>query len=395
MINSKFETGRDYVSPTIFFFVGLFYYFLMPPFAMLFLPDSVHVGRAIIWVFADQYDIYYFLDGIVIVASWISGRYLSRVLISPSASFLDPATYMVKGGWILVMFMLAVFVLNLSSAVLGGASFFSGYQDYDILVLGPFATLAFMAMLFRTFFSDSKVRLGFFLIFAGSTLILLGLGSRMLVVTAIAIAMIDYFYSRALKRASVVVFIIFAIAIAVGMLVVGVVRDGGNLDIQSLLGIFFAEPLYTSIGAVRYFTFTDGRPVFNFPYDVVAGFVNFIPSILFPEKVEVFQALGGLSWNYSPFGASALLVNLYKNFGMAYPLFIIVLALYYSFLQASARVSVFYRAIYFSSLPLLLLYIHREGFVTVIKVLLFNGLLLPLALISVLRFFAHAPTPPK
>lgn len=233
---------------------------------------------------------------------------------------------------------------------------------------------------------DAKVRFGFFLIFLCATLILLGLGSRMLVMIAIISAMIDFYYRHKVKGGSLFLFFVAAVLVVVFMLMVGVVRDGSDVDVQSVIGIFIAEPLFTSIGSIRYFIFTDGRPYVNFPFDVVAGFVNFVPSIIFPQKVAIFELLGGLDWNYSPFGASALLVNLYKNFGMAYPIFMMVLASYFTFLQINSRISGLYRSIYFSCLPLLLFYVHREGFVTVIKVLLFNGLILPVFLIAVLKF---------
>ena len=49
----------------------------------------------------------------------------------------------------------------------------------------------------------------------------------------------------------------------------------------------------------------------------------------------------------------------------------------YGYLNKLAKFSIFYRAVYFSLLPLLMFHFFREGFITVIKVMFFNGFILP------------------
>jgi hypothetical protein len=61
-----------------------------------------------------------------------------------------------------------------------------------------------------------------------------------------------------------------------------------------------------------------------------------------------------------------------------------LMGFYYGFLNRRAQNSVFYRATYFSVLPIILLLFFRENLTTVLKVMFFNGLLVPLLVSLVL-----------
>ena len=56
----------------------------------------------------------------------------------------------------------------------------------------------------------------------------------------------------------------------------------------------------------------------------------------------------------------------------------VFLGSYFGFLYRKAHCSVFYRATYFSALPIILLLFFRDNLVTVMKVMFFNGLIVPL-----------------
>ena len=103
-----------------------------------------------------------------------------------------------------------------------------------------------------------------------------------------------------------------------------------------------------------------------------------MPSVVFPGKIEVINQLTFNSAAESPLGGKSLIVNLYFNFGMFYPIYLIAIGSYFGFLSKKASSSVFYRATYFSALPLLLFLFFREGLITVVKVMFFNGLIVPL-----------------
>jgi hypothetical protein len=162
------------------------------------------------------------------------------------------------------------------------------------------------------------------------------------------------------------------------IIAVGIVRDGGGeITGDKLLAIFFAEPLFTSISGSLYLENSGERPAFGIPNDLFASVIHFVPSAIYPGKM---QLIGEITHNedvVSPFGGKSLIVSLYSNFGFFYPVFIAFIGFYYRVLYRKAQNSVFFRATYFSALPLLLFLFFRENLITVIKVMFFNGLAVP------------------
>lgn len=374
-----FLNNTKIIGPSPFFLIGFIYYFFVPYIALEYFSENDHIERALFWINVELFDKYYLYDGLVIIASWFFGNQVAQYFVKSGKSFLDAVSLRSDYGLLLAI-LTAVFTIILTiNAVAGGASFFSGYTDYNILVLGPFATMAFSSILLRSFFVDLKIRAYFAIIFLFCAFILLGLGSRMLVMLSLIIVGLDFYYRHKIKFSTAILLGLFMAFSTFLMLAVGVIRDGGEISLESLAGVLFAEATFTSISAVRFFQLAGERPVFAFPHDIVVGIVNFVPSILFPGKVEFIEKFSPyIHFGHNPFGANALLSNLYMNFGYFYPLFIIFLGGYYAYLHKRAAASRLFKSIYFASLPLLLFYLHREGFVTLIKVMFFNSSFLPI-----------------
>ena len=163
------------------------------------------------------------------------------------------------------------------------------------------------------------------------------------------------------------------------MIVVGIVRQGASeLSSDQLIAVFFAEPLFTSITGSLYLENVGGRPAYGVPYDLFASVIHFIPSSIFPGKMELISEIAPKENIVSPFGATALIASMYSNFGMFYPVFIAGIGFYYGYLRKRAQASVFFRATYCSALPIILLLFFRDNLNTVIKVMIFNGLIMPL-----------------
>jgi hypothetical protein len=157
-----------------------------------------------------------------------------------------------------------------------------------------------------------------------------------------------------------------------------------ELSTDALIFIFFAEPLFTSTSGAIYIDNMNGRPLLSFPIEILASFINFIPTVIFPEKLELIELLTYNEAKASPFGASSIIVNIYSNFGILYPIYFFLIGLFYGYLKKLAKFSRFYKAVYFSLLPLLMFHFFREGFITVIKVIFFNGFILPLVIVMFL-----------
>lgn len=369
--------------PMQFFILGFIYYFYIPPLALYLFSDVVHIRIAMVWINQAMFDYAYYRDGLIIIVSWAIGDYLGKKFTKPKVTLIDTLASKDSYGFYLVLLMGGLAILFTGIAIASGAQFFTGYEDYNILVLGPYATLAFTTVMLRGFFDNSRIRMGFAIIFITSSVILLGLGSRMLVLLAIINMGLDYIYHNKIKLTSIIFLSVGAFLTVLTMLYVGVVRDGGTVGFETLFGVLLAEPTFTSISGVRYLEIVGERPVFSVPKDLIAAFVNFIPSAFYPGKLELIDSMTH-SFGHNPFGANALLFNLYANFGYFYPIFLIVIAYHFARLYVLSQSSKLYKSIYFASLPLLLFYIQREGLVTVIKVLAFNSYAFPLILFSLL-----------
>lgn len=275
----------------------------------------------------------------------------------------------------LSLFLFLVLSTILVKARLTGYQFFSGYSTYDISFLGPLATLCFMSMWFYIYFNRNVFLILFFL----SGVLLLGSGSRMFFFLPLISLMLNsvlIFPQRAVRY-----FFVFFLSLFL-MLLIGLLREGSAFSLDGLLSILFAEPVFTSIGTLFYFS--QGRPDLGLPVDIIAALINFIPSFIFPDKQILLSSLVFDEEIHNPLGAQSLLINLYKNFGWFYPFFMITFGVYFGLLYKYKANKVAY-TVYVMSLPLILFHFQREGFITVFKVLFFNGLLFPVFLIIIFK----------
>ena len=154
---------------------------------------------------------------------------------------------------------------------------------------------------------------------------------------------------------------------------IGLWRAGGDASSEELVAVFLAEPLFTSVSGATYIENMGGRPLTGLPVDIFASVINFIPTIVFPEKLELISNLTYDPNKYSPFGASALMVNIYSNFGIFFPVYFFAIGIFYGYLRKKAKYSRFYLAVYFSVLPLLM----------------FNAFILPAVIVIFLSFIFH------
>jgi hypothetical protein len=381
MIRRRIEhKARQWVPSAMpFFLFGFSYYVVSPFFVFKYLSESSDLldvaGR---YINPAYFDFGYFIDAVVILVSFMVGYFLAKSVINTRSSALDYGSYQSNYPKLLAVgfFVLIVYFSLLANA--SGAGFFTGYSSYNIAVLGPFSTCVFMCSWFVNYFSNKNISILFFSFFAFCSVLLLGWGSRMFFVLGFT-ALILGFVSKNKHILKSVWLYSFIIGAGLLMIMVGVLREGGGkLSSDILVSVFFAEPLFTSVTGSLYLESLGSRPVYGVPYDVFASIIHAIPSVIYPDKMQLINEITRNENVVSPFGAKALLVNLYSNFGMFYPLFVALIGFYYGFLNRRAQNSIFYRATYFSVLPIILLLFFRENLTTVLKVMFFNGLLVPL-----------------
>ena len=372
-----------------FFLFGAVYYFLVPYAAFRWMPDSVMVRAAAPYVGAKFFDAWYWVDCAVIGASWTAGYLLGQRLPVRAGSLADEANEEPLATRVLVLALGLFLLFQVASAVRGGASFFTGYETYDIAVLGPLSTTLFSAVLLAIFSRDRVSRIAFLLLFLVTSVLMLGFGSRLFFL----LGAVSLLISRVAGNAAILrrPWLYAGLAVLVGIVVpVGLLRQGADVSWQGMADIGVAEPVFTAVSAATFLENGGGRPLLSVPVDVLASFVNFIPSVVWPSKTEVLTAMMDNPHVYSPFGASALLGNLYANFGIFYPVFLAGVGAYYGFLRRKAQGSAFFQAVYFVALPLLMFHFFRENFVTVIKVMLFNALILPWVAIRLALYLSRA-----
>lgn len=359
-----------------FFVFGWFFYFIIPFIALRFIDYSLIVDAASPYIQISFFDIYYWMDCIVVLFSFLLGYFVAGRLRLGNKSWVEgqkksPAVSKI------IFFILSLYLgFHVALSILTGASFFSGYENYDISVLGPIATILYTAVFFSNFFINKKRILMFRVLFAISSVLMFGLGSRMFSVLGLISIFLKHVSEnrQILKKISVYAFISVLVLF---VLAAGALRQGDEISIKSLIDIAIAEPLFTASSTAVYFSNMGGRPILAFPADIIASVINFVPSALFPSKLELMEHYARNQYIFSPFGANGLLGNLYSNFGIFYPLFMLLIGFFYGYIKNKARKLQFYRAVYITLLPLLMFHFMREGFITVVKVMFFNGWIFP------------------
>ncbi|HHQ4663722.1 TPA: hypothetical protein ACSPZY_004203 [Aeromonas veronii] len=369
--------SRVLISPPFFFFIGSFIYMVIP-WAMYHL-NYLNVDFLIRATENHIQNGYHYnsmlFDFFVMNMSFFSGYIIAtRFNFKRSRSIINLDNFPLSKKFIFLS-LLSITTIAITKIYLAGIVPFLGYQ-FKPELLGPIATVCFTTMWFFHYTEDKK----FIYLFLIASFWLIGLGSRMFVFLPVLSMLIYTIYIYPKKTIKI---IIKTSIIVMFFVVVGVVRQGWKINIESFLGVIFAEPIFTSLGALYYID--TGRDIVNIPLDFIAASLNFIPSFLFPNKVEVMSLFTYSDRIHNPIGAQALIVSLYHNFGMFYPFFLSGIGFYFGMLLKNIHVR-FYKAVYFSSLPFLIIHFQREGFVTFFKVIVFNALIFPLIVIFILRF---------
>ncbi|MEZ9901680.1 O-antigen polymerase [Vibrio breoganii] len=372
-------------SPIIFLSFGFIYYIIAPILLMHFLSDNRYVQIANQYVSPDDYNYQYLIIAIIGYISFLGAYFFSNKINLRASHFGERLKNYKLAPLIIVMTLLIIFILTTVKGGLSGVVFFSGYSDYNISVLGPYATILFSSVIFINYFARPHIKILFLTLFILASIFMLGLGSRMFfVLGVIALGLYRLCYYPELMRKPKFYITLFGGLILV--LAVGVLRGSGEVSYTELLGIFFAEPLFTSVSNAIYLSTIDDFFIFKIPRDLFSSVINFFPSFILPNKGEI---MSGVSYNlreFSPFGASGILVNSHINFGVLFFMYFAVTGFIYGVLRKLARSNDLFLAIYLSCLPLLMFHFFREGLVTFVKIYAFNAIILPIFSVLLLGF---------
>lgn len=380
-----------------FFLFGVLYYLVTPVFVQKLISDNNSLlNTANKFIGKDYFNVFYFIDVFLILFFFSVGFYGAKKINFKKNRLLDHfSNDLIIPKFVFILFFIFFLFLVLRAAF-SGANFFSGYSDYNILVLGPFASTVFLSAWFCNYFSRKIILLLFRVVFLLSAVILIGLGSRMFFVLGLITLLLgvisrnDKFLKVVRQNIKLRIkhYIALGLLLILGIIIfvsVGIYRQANSgISAESFIGVFFAEPFFGTTSSAIYLDNIGKRPLINIPYDLIASIVNFIPSFIYPDKVKFLSDFTYDVNKASPFGGQGLIGNLYSNFGMAYPLYILFVGVFYGYLHRKALSSTFFRATYFSVLPLLMFHFFRDGLVTVVKVMFFNVFIFPMFLIFLL-----------
>jgi hypothetical protein len=359
---------------------GFIYYLICPflAFQFLKLENITPVSDVLPYLSKNFFDAAYFVDLFVILIMFYTGYKLSFLIkLNENLKKFDALAFLKRTPIYLFLTISLLTLLLMISFLQKGGTFFSGYTNFDVSFLGQVSTLTFLGFFFHNFFESPKLKKLFILLLIFQSGILLGLGTRNIVMNGI----VTIFLSSISLNKKILVSIKFYLVLFLFMLLIlfiGVWRTGYLLNINSLFGIFLAEPVFVLSSANVYFSKIGGRPFLNFPFEIIISIINFIPSFVLPQKVDILNFFLQDVQRYSPFGASSVFVSLYSNFGMLYFLYVIAIGVLFGYLYRKALISNFYRSIYFSAAPLIIFQFYNQFLYAFFKLLFWNTIFLPI-----------------
>jgi hypothetical protein len=304
-----------------------------------------------------------------------------------------------KLGWVLTILYAAIALSIVSISEIMTPVGYLG--DYYAAPRGMLSTLYLVAIwwyIYLKTISGSKLQQAVIIaVILLTGLNLLTLGTRLAVVSGIISLLVFYiiFVRKALPTKKAIVIKSFAIAIAIALVMssIGLLRGVEAISAEGLLSIFAAEPVFIYASVLSYF---DSDPIYLFaiPWDLITGVIGSIPSFLFPDKADFFLAYSPRSDDaYAGFGGVHHIVSLLSNFGLlGFPIVAFIEGACLGLLIRRVNVNAFYRAASLSSIGLLTFILYREGLQAPVKLFLFNFMLFPFVAINFLLFIKSSVT---
>jgi len=400
MNNRLLPTGFFLINPMLFFSIGFIYYLLTPVFSLAVLVADTPFDLADIpfdllfqankYISLSFFDMYYFLDVFIILVTFYLGyRFSFFINYKLTYSRFDLVAMSKNSAMTLAVVFVVMSLGLVMYSISLGVVFFSGYRHFNVTILGSLSTLAYISLFCSIFFYEPMYKYIFLSIFIGIAVLLLGLGSRNIVLNGfISLAVYKVWLSPQILKSYKLYFVLLLLMLS--MIAIGIWRSGYEFSLNMMISHFFADALFVMTSASSYLQNIGVRPVLEFPSSLFAGVVNFLPSLLFPQKIQIIAEMVNDHNMFSPFGASSIIVNLYSNFGMLYPIYIFFMAILYTYLYQRACISTFYRSIYIVILPLLMFQFFNQPLYSLVKLLFYNGIIIPFTIMVFFSFFINA-----
>lgn len=248
----------------------------------------------------------------LIPLAFAAGSKVSRTLALP----IVPHVRVDKISWA----MLPLYCGLMTAFALSAREFlFQGYLGgVDSSVVGPLATME-MLLLFQFIVCKSAglrmLTVGFGAMLGVCSILLLGMGGRLYVLTAL-VAVYFYWWNWVAKSARARLGSLgVSLLLVIAMVAVGMYRVGGA-DRDEFAFYVLAEPMYTGISGLS-LVLNGSWSLIDTPKDLFSGFINLVPAAVWPGKSEYFVSLLDTSLDLeSPFGGLSIIASTVGNFGL-------------------------------------------------------------------------------
>lgn len=369
------------------FTFGCIYYLVLPFIIVLTNSFIDFPGMQNLYKYYDnKMNSIYIITVILCYISFIIGSLFPLNFLTKQSN--DIVTEHVIGNRDLFLISIIFFLFGQFSILQNINNLFQGYLvEYNAEFMGSIATVNTFFLFFLIYQKQkNKIKrnkyLEFYLVFAlfEFSVILLGLGSRMYIL----IPLISYvLYLLNYKKISLHKIFYRGCIIIVFFLCVGLWRLGDNISLEGLLYIGIAEPAFTWISAESMYT-SNELPYFMFPSNYLTSFLNFIPTLLFPNKSSFMEPIPLFYDN--PLGATNLLVSLISNFGIIGSFVCLFL---FGVILTTIRInskSIFLKTYYFCVCGIIPFQLFRDSITIVNKMILYNIFIFPLLLLLIEKF---------
>lgn len=368
---------------SLLFIIGFIYYLIIP----LLIGISGYFSNmpAMDRWYADFHNIerlllnYIYIVLSYLVAFYIGGfsfRMLPKTKVLKIKNMNSSKSYFVS-----IVILLVVFYLGfIKRSIL-----FTGYETYGDSILGALGTinsvstvlLIYLAINEQVSYIQYKILLFAVVI---SSLLLLGLGSRMyILIPILSLLIFKFYYAKNLyKIKKLLPLLLFAIFF---LLLIGAWRIGMKLDLQFIGYLFIAEPIFTW-WSVASFLANNEIEIVAMPLNYITSFLNFLPSFLFDNKANLIIQINETYYYSSPLGADSIFVNVQGNFGFFIGFFFMfIVGFYYSIIEIMGKNNAFLRAYYIGICSILPFQFFRDNFGLLNKQIFWNMLVIPFIII--------------
>jgi|SaaInl8_200m_RNA_FD_contig_123_4447_length_8110_multi_9_in_2_out_1_3 hypothetical protein len=264
---------------------------------------------------------------------------------------------------------------------------FTGYTTYKSSVLASLATVNIVSLFFiyySIFYKLKRYNMYIFLvILIVTSILLLGLGSRMYVLIPI-ISMFVYRVNYSDNKWIIKHLFIYLLIALVGLLYIGVWRSNSDVSIEFMAYIFFAEPVFTWWSTISFLN-NNVINTIDIPLNYLSSFLNMLPSFIFEDKSLYIIRLNEKFIYEKPLGAQNIFVSIQGNFGwLLGSVYMFFMGLYFSVVFYLSKKYILFRIYYILIISILPFQYYRDAFSIINKQLYWNMFIVPILIISML-----------